>query len=165
MTSTIVIGVGHPYRRDDAVGLAVLDRLAPHGPAEMTLVASSGEATELIHAWDGADTAIIVDAVHFDAAEPGRVRRIVLDTGVPPERSPATTATSHSLRFGEVVALARALDRLPAKMIVYAIEVCDVEFGQGLSEPVEAAASQVAEQILAGTADRQRSDDTPPEGG
>lgn len=163
MTSTIVIGVGHPYRRDDAVGLAVLDRLAMRHPAEMTLVASSGEATELIHAWDGADTAIIIDAVQFDAAQPGRVRRIVLDPGATAGPGPMTTTTSHSLRFGEVIALAQALDRLPAKMIVYAVEVRDVEFGQGLSEPVEAAAAQVVEQILAG-AHEQRSG-TQPDGG
>src|SRR5437899_1606818 len=44
----VVIGVGNPYRRDDGVGPAVVDRLRRSAPAGVRLEESDGEPSQLL---------------------------------------------------------------------------------------------------------------------
>jgi hydrogenase maturation protease len=144
--STVVIGVGNPYRSDDGVGPAVVDLLRGMGVPESMLARSLGETTELMDLWEDTDLAIVIDAVRAEPAHPGRVHRLVvpeLDTG----RTRA--ASSHGLDLGEAVELARILGRVPARLMLYAIEVSAVGLGEGLSAPVADAATHVAEEIAA----------------
>ena len=137
---TVVIGVGNPYRRDDGVGPAVVERLPDLPSVEVRQ--SLGEVTELIELWDGADLAILVDAVRADPARPGRIHRLTVPA------APATTTSSHGLGLGEAIELARVLDRLPARLVLYAVEVADVGHGYGLTPAVSDAAERLAEQIV-----------------
>ena len=144
--STVVIGIGHPYRNDDAAGLAVLAHLAA-ADCRLVLVPSFGEPTELIDAWTGRYTAVLVDALRHPGADPGRVRRIVVDRADGYLDSGRSASSSHGIELGDTLALARALDRLPYHLIVYAIEVEEVGFGDTLSAPVAEAAQLVADAI------------------
>jgi hydrogenase maturation protease len=141
---TVVIGVGNPYRLDDGVGPAVVDLLERRHVEGVTLTRSLGEATELIDLWTGADLAILVDAVLAEPAHPGRVHRLVVHRP-PTER--ARAASSHGMDLGEAVELARVLDRLPGELVLYAIEVDRVGYGEGLSAPVSDAAARLAGEI------------------
>jgi hydrogenase maturation protease len=155
----VVIGVGHPYRGDDAVGLEVLRLLAGRGAGYLQLVESAGEPSELIEAWTGASVAIVVDAAYRPGSgQPGRIHVIDVDpsalgspeTETPPDAAglaEAGQASSHGLGVGEAVNLARALHRLPGRLVIYAVEVAAVDFGEGMSEPVAKAAIEVADQI------------------
>jgi hydrogenase maturation protease len=133
-----VIGVGNPYRRDDGVGPAVVDLLRGCG---VEVAQSLGETTELIELWQGADLAVVVDAVRADPARPGRVHRLTVPA------APATAASSHGLGLGEAIELARVLDRLPARLVLYAVEVADVGHGHGLTPAVSDAAKGLADRI------------------
>ena len=150
--TTVVIGVGNPYRGDDGVGPAVIDVLKTHRVAGAVLTRSHGEAADLIEAWSGADLAILVDAVVAEPAHPGRVHRLVVHE-CPTERTRA--ASSHGLDFGEAVELARVLGRLPGELVLYAVEVEQVEYGTRLSPAVARAAARIAEQIGAELAERR----------
>lgn len=148
----VVIGVGNRYRGDDGVGHRVIDRLSedvaaaqaeaghpsrpPTGRLERTeLHYADGEPTRLLEQWDGADLAIVVDAV-LTGAEPGRV--VVLEGGV--DDLPARAATSsHASGVGEAWALGQALDSLPGRLLVVGIEAGSTHDGEGLTEPVYAA--------------------------
>jgi hydrogenase maturation protease len=134
---TVLIGVGNPYRRDDGVGPAVAELLRDLSGVEVTQ--SLGEISELIDLWDGADLAILVDAVR--ARTPGRLHRLTVPA------AGTAAASSHGLGLGDAVELARVLDRLPARLVLYAVEVTDVGHGQGLSAPVAAASRRLAERI------------------
>ena len=142
---TVIIGVGNPYRRDDGVGPAVVDRLRARDLPGVRLVVSDGEATGLIEAWDGARLAVVVDAVRAAGpAHPGRVHRLCVYRP-PAERGRA--ASSHGMDMGEAVELARLLGRLPDRLVLYAVEAADVGFGTGLSAPVAAAADRLTDRI------------------
>ena len=143
---TVVIGVGNPYRADDGVGPAVVALLERRSVEGAVLARSLGEATELIELWTGADLAIVVDAVLAEPAHPGRVHRLVVHRP-PAERGRA--ASSHGLDLGEAVELARVLDRLPGELVLYAVEVDRVGYGEGLSGPVARAAERLAGDIAA----------------
>jgi hydrogenase maturation protease len=140
----IVIGVGNPYRRDDGVGPWVVDRLRERGVADALLATSLGETTELIDLWDGADLAIVVDAIRTAPTHPGRVHRLSV-FNPPGERSRA----AHGLDLGEAVELARVLGRLPDRLVLYAVEAADVDLGVGLSREVEAGAASLVDEIAA----------------
>lgn len=148
----VVIGVGNRYRGDDGVGHRVIDRLSedveaaqasaghpsrpPTGRLERTeLCYSDGEPTRLLEQWDGADLAIVVDAV-LSGAEAGSIA--VLDAA--DDDLPARAATSsHASGVGEAWALGSALDSLPARLLVVGVEAGSVHDGEGLTEAVYAA--------------------------
>jgi hydrogenase maturation protease len=140
----VVIGVGNPYRRDDGVGPAVIDRLRQRVPLDVRLDESDGEPSQLLELWSEVDLAIVVDAVRTVEGRPGRIHRRNLETSV----SGASPASSHRVELGDAVALAQAVDRMPGTLVMYGVEVSDISFGPGLSPAVESAADAVVAEIL-----------------
>jgi hydrogenase maturation protease len=141
----VVIGVGSEYRRDDGAGLAVVSSLHGRLPPGVELVLTDGEPTRLIEAWTGAALAIVVDAVRADPPSPGRVHRFELDR---PLAGATRTASSHGFGLDDAIQLALALDRMPGRLIVHAIEAADLTQGTGLTPPVAAAVEEVASAVL-----------------
>ena len=141
----VVIGVGNEYRRDDGVGPHVVARLRGRVPPGVELVVSDGEPADMLEAWERASLALVVDAVRAVPPVPGRLHRVVLDTT---EAGPGTTVSSHGLGVEAAAALAAALGRLPACLIVHAVEVADTSQGVGLTPEVAAAADALAAAVL-----------------
>ena len=132
----LVIGVGNAYRRDDAAGLVMARRLWEAARAEVTLWEASGEGTALMDAWEGAEAVILIDAVR-SGAPAGTIHR--LDARI--ETLPAAwfRYSTHAFSVAEAIALARALNRLPPRLIVFAVEGEHFDAGVGLSPEVERA--------------------------
>ena len=141
----VVIGVGNGYRRDDGVGPSVVARLRDRVPEGVELVISEGEPADMLEAWAGARLAVVVDAVRALPSVPGRLHRVVLNTT---DAVPATTVSSHGFGLEAAAALAAALDRLPGRLIVHAVEVADTTQGIGLTPEVAAAADTLAAAVL-----------------
>jgi hydrogenase maturation protease len=145
MSRVVVIGVGNPYRRDDGLGPAVVSLLRDRGLGQIEVAESDGEPSRLIELWTGASLAVVVDAILTRPAHPGRVHR--LSAYHPAVTAGATAASSHGVSLGEAVDLARALDRMPERLLLLAVEAEDVGFGVGLSQPVADAVVAVADEI------------------
>jgi hydrogenase maturation protease len=141
--TALVIGIGNAWRADDGVGLEVARRLRGTLPG-VEVLEREGEPTALIEAWEGTDAVWLVDAVSSGAA-PGTVHRLdAREHELPAELFRTST---HHLGLAEAVELARALGRLPPKMVVYGIEGAEFGAGDGLSPEVSAAAVRVAEAV------------------
>ena len=67
----VVAGLGSEYRRDDGAGPAAVSLVVQQCPG-VTVVAPLDDPLDLLGLWDGADLAVVVDAV---------------SSGSPPERS------------------------------------------------------------------------------
>jgi hydrogenase maturation protease len=141
----VVIGVGNEFRRDDGAGPAVVASLRGQVPPGVELLLADGEPTRLIEAWTGAALAVVVDAVLADPPRPGRVHRFVLDRAL---AGTTRTASSHGFGLDDAVRLALALDRMPGRLVVHAIEADDLSQGQGLTPLVAAAVGDVARAVL-----------------
>lgn len=141
----MVIGVGNEFRRDDGAGPAVVGKLRDLVPPGVELVITDGEPTRLIDSWTGAALAVVVDAVRASPPHPGRAHRFVVER---PTGGAAPAASSHGFGLDDAIALAVALDRMPGRLIVHAIEAADLSQGTGLTPPVAAAVSVVATAIL-----------------
>ena len=139
-----VVGVGNPWRGDDAAGLAVAERLSGRLPEGVELLQREGEPTGLIDAWEQSDTVWLVDAVR-SGEPPGTVHRLDgSDDALPAELFRGST---HHLGVPDAVELARALGRLPRRLVVFGIEGESFVAGRGLSAAVASAVDRVAEQL------------------
>lgn len=141
----VVIGVGNPYRRDDGFGPAVVSRLRERALPGVVVAECDGEPSRLIELWDGAALAVVIDAVRAAQGCPGRLHR---RSARHPSTGQPGAASSHGPGLGEAVDLARVLDRMPDRLLIYAVEAGDVGFGVGLTPAVEAAATEVAAEIV-----------------
>jgi hydrogenase maturation protease len=141
----VVIGVGNAFRGDDAVGLAVAERLRGRVPAGVEVVPCELEPSRLIEAWEGAESALVVDAVD-SGAEPGTLWRF--DASEEPVPARAFRSSTHALGVGDAIELARALGRLPRRIVVYGVEGAEFAAGEGLTPPVAAAVERTASAVL-----------------
>jgi hydrogenase maturation protease len=128
------------------VGLLVARRLRAALPEEVAVLEQEGEPTGLIETWEGAEAAWLVDAAS-SGAPPGTVHR--LEAGERPLPAELFRASTHHVGLAEAVELARALGRLPKRVIVYGIEGASFSAGDVLSPEVEAAAAQVVDAVKA----------------
>ncbi|HUJ06448.1 MAG TPA: hydrogenase maturation protease [Streptosporangiaceae bacterium] len=145
----VVIGVGNEFRRDDGVGLRVLESLRPLVPDTVRLVVSDGEPVRLIEEWSDSDLAVVIDAVRAGALgtpAPGRTYRLEIEQV---GGEPLAAVSSHGLGLGNAISLARTLDMLPNRLVVHAVEVADCGYGTGLTPAVAGAADTLTTAVLA----------------
>lgn len=140
-----VIGIGNPLRGDDAIGLLVARRVRELAGPEVEVLELEGEPGRLIDAWQGAETAVVVDAVRSGAVEGAVLRFDASAEGLP---ASVAAASTHALGLGDAIEIARALGRLPGRLIVYGVEGARFEAGATVSEPVAAALEEAAEAVL-----------------
>lgn len=133
----MIIGVGNPDAGDDAAGPMVARRL---GGRE-----TGGDVTELLELWSSADEVILVDAVR-SGSPAGTIHRFDAGAGPLPERS--FRGSTHALGVGDAIELARALGRLPRKLVVYGIEGRTFAPGEPMSPEVAAAVEELCTNII-----------------
>ncbi len=139
-----VIGVGNAFRRDDGVGLRVIEEIRRRDPS-VTALERDGEPTRLLDAWEGADAVVVVDALHSGAA-PGTVRTFPVEDDSAFPR--ATSPSSHGAGVAEAIELGRVLGRLPC-VVLCGIEGADFGEGPALSPAVLPAVDEAVSRVLA----------------
>jgi hydrogenase maturation protease len=145
-----IIGCGHPERGDDAVGLLVVQGLRDSGIEALSV---TGEAFELMEAWNSEDDVIVIDAVVTNAPC-GTIRTWNAASLAVPARGSTST---HGLGLAEAILLAHALGRLPMRLRVIGIEGREFSPGAEMSREVEQAARDVIRRITAGLFDKTSS--------
>jgi len=139
----LIVGCGNPDRADDAAGLLVARRLHELG---MDAREHTGDMLALMDEWSSEEEVTLVDAVVSGAA-PGTITAWdAHHAALPPDCFPCST---HALGVAEAVELARALGRLPHRLMVYGIEAANFEPGGPLSPEVRAAVERLAQNIAA----------------
>ena len=142
--TTLLIGIGHDYRRDDSVGLLIARELEKRALPGTAVVEATGGGMALIEAWRGAERVLLVDAVSA-GGQAGTVHRLDAQTqALPAGLFPYST---HGWGLAETLALARLLGPWPPQFILYGIEGGDFGWGVGLTPAVAAAARQVIERL------------------
>ncbi|HEY5719662.1 MAG TPA: hydrogenase maturation protease [Gammaproteobacteria bacterium] len=144
MPRPLLIAAGNRWRRDDGAGPLLVERLAARLGDRVDVRYLSGEGAGVIDAWQGRDEVWLFDAA-APAGVPGRVTRIETRR----EPVPATLCHHSTHRFGvaEAIEMARALDQLPRRLVLVAIEGGDFGEGKGLSTKVAAAAGELVDAL------------------
>jgi len=143
--NVIVIGVGNPFRSDDGAGPAIVRLLKGQIPPEIKCLEETGDGAELLDAWKGVECVILIDAIQ-SGAPPTTIYRFDART----ESLPVwfSHASTHTFGVAEAIELARHMDELPPKLIVYGIEGLDFSPGTELSPEVAEALPAISRLIL-----------------
>lgn len=141
----LIIGIGNEYRRDDGLGLVVARRLRALAPGGATAIEQSGEGAALLEAWKGHTAVFLVDAID-SGTPPGTVHRLDARAGQLPNRF--FHCSTHAFSVAEAIELARSLNQLPPRLLLYGIQGKDFSAGVGLSPEVEQCVAEVVAQIL-----------------
>jgi hydrogenase maturation protease len=141
----LVIGLGNPDRGDDAVGLHVARRVAAEHVDVRVL--ELDDPSDALDSWALADTVVVADAV-TSGGDPGDIHVVDVVAGTLPAGSWASGGT-HALGLAAVVELARALGRLPRKLLLVGVEAGRFDHGTPMSDAVAAAVPAAAIAVLA----------------
>ena len=143
--NAIVIGVGNPFRSDDGAGPAIVRLLKGQIPPEIKCLEETGDGAELLDAWKGVECVILIDAIQ-SGAPPTTIYRFDART----ESLPVwfSHASTHTFGVAEAIELARHMDELPPKLVVYGIEGLDFSPGTELSPEVAEALPAISRLIL-----------------
>lgn len=139
----VVIALGARHRGDDGIGAMVAAALRERR-APCRIVESCDDSLALLNAWDGMALAIVVDAA-VSGATPGTVHR--LDDTQAPAVKDLARCSSHGLGLAEAMQLGRVLGRLPARLVVFAVEAKSFDIGAGVSPELAAKVPAVAREI------------------
>lgn len=138
----LIAGLGSPHG-DDQVGWRVVDELGDCRIRNLRVVRLSSPL-ELLNHLEDCRWLIVVDAMR-GGGEPGAVTRF----GWPhPAINAGTGRSSHGVDLGAALRLANELGRLPARVVVFAIEMQGCEIGAALSDSVARALPTLRRQIL-----------------
>jgi hydrogenase maturation protease len=148
----LVVGLGSVDRGDDAIGPMVATRVdevvTARGLSGVRVIVHE-DPTALVEQMADCDVAVIVDATRSSAPS-GTVTLREVGRTEPAISARTTTgpAGTHGLGLASAIELARALDRLPERVVVVGIEATGFEHGQGLSAPVRDAVPGAVDVIL-----------------
>lgn len=146
--TVLVVGIGNPDRGDDGVGPAVAREVAAFGLPDVVVVGSA-DPVDLLDDQLSADLLVVVDAVHGAGGAPGSV--VVREIGEEPLPAWSGSGGTHALGLEAAVELARALGRMPRRLVLVGVEASDFAPGAGLSDDVQAAVVVAAHTVAAVT--------------
>ena len=141
----LVIGLGNPDRGDDAVGVEVARQVA----AERLDIAvlEFDDPSEAIDAWESDDTVVVADAV-CSGGHPGDIHVVDAVTQKLPTGRWSAGGT-HALGLAAAVEIARALGRLPRRLVVVGVEAKHFGYGTPMADAVADAVPAAVDAVLA----------------
>lgn len=152
MPPPLVLGIGNAQRGDDALGLAVAERLRTRLGERLAGLArlrcASGEATGLLTAWQHEPSVIVIDAMAGEAGQ-GRDEVLRLDATAGPLPALRESTSTHGLGLAEAIELARSLGCLPPRLVVFAVPGRCFERGAALSVAARSALPRAVDAVMA----------------
>lgn len=129
-----VIGLGNTLRRDDGIGIIILDSLLSSYRREGVDYLNFGIASfDLIHKLQEYDTVLLIDGIDAGLA-PGELKIFELkDIAYVSKEAPVST---HEFDLKSLFELYNRFE-LKSKIYVAGIQVQDVSYGEGLSEELK----------------------------
>jgi len=146
----LVLGIGNPIMRDDAVGIRVARMIQAKTPSRVHVQIKelSVSGFRLVEEMLGFDRVIIVDSYTGGATEPGRIREFTPDAF----RDTVHPASPHGTNFATALEFFRNIKphEVPKVIKIYTVDIERTQgFGEYLSPAVEAAAEKLVETITA----------------
>ena len=132
-----VIGIGNPLRRDDGIGIVLLEKLVERKnelPENVEFVNGGTGGMNLLHMLARYDVAVVIDAVNFDG-EVGE-SKLFKSEDVNSKKIPINIST-HESDILKVIQLSKKLKECPSKLFIFGIQPEDTSFGQTISTNLE----------------------------
>jgi hydrogenase maturation protease len=146
MKPILILGLGNPLQGDDGIGCRVAQELEQQAlPDDVEVMDGGTPGVGLLNLFEGRRRVILIDAAEMGRA-PGEVVRF---------RPEDVTLTGSAQRFSlhrsgiaDALALADALKLTLPELIVFGVQPERVNWGEGLSPSVQAAAPSLIGSVL-----------------
>ena len=138
-----VIGIGNPLRKDDGIGIVVLNRLRVHHVKTLCRASLQNRydyfdfgtsAIDLANKLSAYKKALLIDGIN-SGLKPGELKIFDLKEIVA-QNIKDNLSSTHQIDLGQLLSLAKSLN-LGIEIYVAGIQVEDLSFGQGLSQSLE----------------------------
>ena len=137
-----VVGIGSPFRSDDIAGHLVIDLLNEKIGEKVVLKNVLGDPAELINIFSSFNSFYLIDACqNLDSWQ-----RIDLSKESIEDESAKTS--THGFGLSDSINMAKNLNLLPNKLILYALNGYNYEVGDTVSEKTLISVESVVEAIL-----------------
>lgn len=139
-----VIGIGNTLRRDDGIGIAILESLLNFPKKRGAEYLNFGIASfDLLHRIQNYDTVLLIDGINA-SLRPGELK--VFELSQIEYDLKDSIASTHELNLKDLFTLSKKLE-IKAKIYVAGIQVKDTYFGEGLSEELESQKEDIIDGI------------------
>jgi len=129
-------GLGNPLRRDDAVGLLLLQYLQQNKKnlsKTIDFIDGGTSGMKLLHLLKNYETVLVLDAVDFKG-KPGEIKQFTVDE-IKNQKIQIFLST-HEPDFLTVYALLTEFDEVPAQLVIFGIQPKDISHGTRLSQEI-----------------------------
>ncbi len=137
---TLLIGLGHPYRSDDAFGPRAIEALREKFGDRFEYQKHSGDPADLLDSWDRR-TIVILDVLRTPDPKPGTIHCLKVEEGLVLPGAPSVS--SHALSLGEALEMGRILHKMPKRGLILGVEGENFNPGDQLSPAVASALEEV----------------------
>jgi len=145
-----IIGCGNPNRLDDGAGVYVaqqlIQRLKDSPNQEIRIFDAGTSGMDVMFQARGCDELIIIDANQSNSA-PGTIFEV---PGEELENTPEPSYNLHDFRWDNALYAGRKIyhDEFPKEVSVFLIEAKSIDYGLGLTQPVQDASGRVIELVI-----------------
>lgn len=147
-TSSIgIIGVGNPLRKDDGIGIILLQRLKEESntlPKIVSFIDAGTGGMNLLHILNKFDVVILLDAVNFQG-KPGETRFFSFDEIQ--SKKQISTFSTHDTDLFHIIRISRELDECTSKVFIFGVQPANVNFGKGLSNQIQRNINGIVETM------------------
>ena len=139
-----VIGIGNTLRRDDGIGVVILESLLNYHKKEAVDYLNFGIASfDLLHRIQDYGKVLLIDGIDASLS-PGELK--IFDLGQIEYDLKGSITSSHELNLKDLFGLSRKL-AIKTKIFVAGIQVKDTSFGEGLSKELESKKEEIIDGI------------------
>lgn len=143
---TTIIGIGNPLRRDDGIGIRIVQELLKEGRFRGVDIIDGGSSPDLPSLLDKRlKKLIIVDALK-GGGKPGRIYRLEITEANVADEMPASL---HGLGVLDGLKILKILGKEPSAVVIIGIEPQDTSPGLGLSWRIESRIPAIIRAIEA----------------
>ncbi len=139
-----VIGLGNTLRRDDAIGIVVLESLLKfYRREDIDYLNFSNASFDLLNRIKTYDKVLLIDSIDVGL---GVAELKISELKDIKYRLDAPVASTHALNLKNIFALSKSLE-IKTKIYIAGIQIQDVSYGEGLSEALENKQKGIVKKI------------------
>ena len=142
-----VIGIGNTLRKDDGIGIILIEKLVEQKdkPSKQIEFIDGGTGgMNLLHLLVRFDSVILVDAVNF-GGKPGETRMFTLGE-IKSKKIPVKMST-HESDFLKIIELSKQLKECPEKIFIFGIQPKDTSHGRNISIELEKKLQTILDKL------------------
>jgi len=132
-----IIALGNPFKKDDGIGILLLEKLQKEKfffPLDIDFIDCGTIGMNLIAVISQYDNVIVIDAVDFDK-KPGYYKLFKLEDAQINDNEEAISI--HNPDILKILKFSKKINKKPKKIFIFGVQPKNIEFGDNISEELK----------------------------